>query len=343
MTRHTRQTKFFLYLCLLENRYYLKENRFFCDMKKIFISILMLIPALTLQAQNVLTPQQQLEKAQKELEEAKKALEAAKIQAEAAKAKAEADKMKEETEKLKQETERIKAETEKTKAEAAKVKADAEKVKAEAEKTKTEQVNNATTSNGWVVPTATVKKADEKKVEKNAEGIVLKEDPKYLAGAVTTNAEGKVEFSLDTDANGKSAAQIYDIVFQYMSELTQGEQNINSRVALVNKDEHVIANVMDEWMVFNQSFISLDRTEAKYQLVANIQDNHLHLTMGRIYYTYEEGRSTGFKEPAENVITDKYALNKKKNDLAKIYGKFRRLTIDRKDQIFSELSTLIKQ
>lgn len=328
-------------------------------MKKIFISILMLIPALTLQAQNVLTPQQQLEKAQKELEEAKKALEAAKMQAEAAKAKAEADKMKEETEKLKQETERIKAEAEKTREEAEKTREEAEKTREEAEKAKAEvertnphaqdakkeieQANNATTSNGWVVPTTTVKKAEEKKVEKNAEGIVLKEDPKYLAGAVTTNADGKVEFCLDTDANGKSAAQIYDIVFQYMTELTQGEQNINSRVALVNKDEHVIANVMDEWMVFNQSFISLDRTEAKYQLVANIQDNHLHLTMGRISYTYEEGRSTGFKEPAENVITDKYALNKKKNDLAKIYGKFRRLTIDRKDQIFSEMSALIKQ
>lgn len=318
-------------------------------MKKIFISILLLIPAITLQAQSVLTPQQQLEKAQKELEEAKKALEAAKIQAEAAKAKAEADKMKQETEKLKQETKRIKAEAEKVKAEAEKTKNEAEKANAEAEKAKIEATTanpaetKATTSTGWVVPTATAKKTEEKKVEKNASGVVLKEDPKYLAGAVTLNADGKVEFNLDTDANGKSAAQIYDIVFQYMSELTQGENNINSRVALVNKDEHVIACVMDEWMIFNQSFISLDRTEAKYQLVANIKDNHLYLTMGRISYNYEEGRSTGFKEPAENVITDKYALNKKKNDLAKIFGKFRRLTIDRKDQIFNDLSALIKQ
>lgn len=317
-------------------------------MKKIFISILVLISALTIQAQNVLTPEQQLEKAQKELEEAKKALEAAKAQAEAAKVKAEAEK--------------VKAEAEKTKAEAARLKAEAERMKQEAEKLKkntensvpatklvpaTKKENTTETSEGagWVVPTMT-EEVEEKKVEKTAEGVVLKEDPKYLAGAIQLNAEGKVEFVLDTQANGKSADEIYNIVFQYMSKLIKNEQNINSRIALVNrnnKNEQIIACIMDEWFVFNQSFISLDRSETKYQLVATISDNHLHLSMTRIVFNYEEGRSTGFKEPAENVITDKYALTKKKNDLAKIYGKFRRGTIDRKDQIFNDLTKLVRK
>lgn len=308
----------------------------------------MLIPALTMQAQNVLTPEQQLEKAQKELEEAKKALEAAKAQAEAAKVKAEAEK--------------IKAEAEKTKAEAARLKAEAERMKQEAEKLKknaensvpatklvpaTKKENTTETSEGagWVVPTVT-EEVEEKKVEKTAEGVVLKEDPKYLAGAIQLNAEGKVEFVLDTQASGKSADEIYNIVFQYMSKLIKNEQNINSRIALVNrnnKNEQIIACIMDEWFVFNQSFISLDRSETKYQLVATISDNHLHLSMTRIVFNYEEGRSTGFKEPAENVITDKYALTKKKNDLAKIYGKFRRGTIDRKDQIFNNLTKLVRK
>lgn len=281
-------------------------------MKKLFISILVLLPALTMQAQNVLTPQQQLEKAQKDLEEAKKALEAAKIQAEAAK----------------------------TKAEAEKIKAEAEKVKADANKTQNQQ---SQTTSGWAIPTAEPKKAEVKKVEKNAQGAVIKTEAKYLDGAITSNAEGKVEFTLDTDANGKSADEIYNIVYQYMSELTQGENNIKSRMALVNKDQHIIANTMDEWLVFSNSFISLDRTEFKYNLVASIKDNHLTLTLERLYYIYEEDRSTGFKAPAEEVITDKYALNKKKTNLAKIFGKFRRLTIDRKDQIFNDLTALVKQ
>lgn len=317
-------------------------------MKKIFISILVLISTLTMQAQNVLTPEQQLEKAQKELEEAQKALEAAKAQAEAAKVKAEAEK--------------IKAEAEKTKAEAARLKAEAERMKQEAEKLKknaensvpatklvpaTKKENTTETSEGagWVVPTIT-EEVEEKKVEKTAEGVVLKEDPKYLAGAIQLNADGKVEFVLDTQANGKSADEIYNIVFQYMSKLIKNEQNINSRIPLVNrnnKNEQIIACIMDEWFVFNQSFISLDRSETKYQLVATISDNHLHLSMTRIVFNYEEGRSTGFKEPAEKVITDKYALTKKKNDLAKIYGKFRRGTIDRKNQIFNDLTKLVRK
>ena len=317
-------------------------------MKKIFISILMLIPALTMQAQNVLTPEQQLEKAQKELEEAKKALEAAKAQAEAAKVKAEAEKVKAEAEKTKAEAERLKAEAERMKQEAEKLKKNTENsVPATKLVPATKKENTTETSEGagWVVPTVT-EEVEEKKVEKTAEGVVLKEDPKYLAGAIQLNADGKVEFVLDTQANGKSADEIYNIVFQYMSKLIKNEQNINSRIALVNrnnKNEQIIACIMDEWFVFNQSFISLDRSETKYQLVATISDNHLRLSMTRIVFNYEEGRSTGFKEPAEKVITDKYALTKKKNDLAKIYGKFRRGTIDRKNQIFNDLTKLVRK
>ena len=286
-------------------------------MKKLFISILVLLPALTMQAQNVLTPQQQLEKVQKELEVVKKALEAEKIQAEAAKTKAE---------KMKAEAEKLKAEAEK-------------KVKAKTNKTNAQQTQSAS---GWAIPTAEPKKTEVKKVEKNANGAVLKADAKYMEGAITTNAEGKVEFTLDTDANGKSADEIYNIVYQYMSDLTQGENNIKSRMALVNKDQHIIANTMDEWLVFSNTFLSLDRSEFRYNLVASIKDNHLTLSMERLYYVYEEDRSTGFKAPAEEIINDKIALNKKKTDLAKIFGKFRKLTIDRKDQIFSEISTLVK-
>lgn len=291
-------------------------------MKKIIIPIFMLLPLMTAQAQTVLTEeQQQLEQAQKQLEAAKKALEVAKIKAQAAKLKAQADSIN-----------------------AASAKAEAKKAHAtEPESVVVKEPTTSTT--GWAVPVTVAAKPKEaaKPANKLANGTTAKVDMKYLAGAITYNDENKIEFTLDTDANGKTAKQIYDIVLKYMSELTQNDQNIASRVALVNDAEHVIANTMDEWLVFSQSFISLDRTEFKYQLIAKISDNHLNLSLCRIIYNYEEGRSTGFKEPAEEVISDKIALNKKQNDLAKIFGKFRRCTIDRKDQIFAELAALVKQ
>lgn len=305
---------------------------------------MLLLPLMT-QAQTVLTEEQQLEQAQKQLEAAQKALKIAKLKAEAARLKAQTDSINQAAAKAEEEAKALEAKKADTKA-ADEKKAEAKpEVKAETsnQELKPSVVKEPTTSSGWAVPTTVEEKKTTVKKATLANGVELKEDPKYLEGAITLNEEGRVEFVVDVDANGKNAAQIYDIVYQYMSDLTKGENNIASRVALVNKNEHVIANTMDEWLVFNSSFISLDRTEFKYHLVAKISNNHLVLTLNRINYSYEEGRSTGFKEPAENVIVDKVALTKKKNDLAKIYGKFRRLTIDRKDQIFNDITALVKQ
>ena len=323
--------------------------------------------------------QKQLEEAKKAVEAAEKAKkdaeDAAKKAATAKQAAEKAAAEKAAAEKVALEKAQIEKQIEAAKAEAARLNAEAEKLKKLAENLeknaiqKTDELEPSishepailpaiggkpvvvgepekkTTTSGWAVPTTPAPYA--KKVEtespKLASGVKLKADPKYLEGAVTLNDDGKVEFTMETDANGKSAAQIYDIVYNYMSGLTQDKNNIASRVALVNPQEHVIANTMDEWIVFSQSFISLDRTEIKYQLVANIADNSLKLKMTRLYYNYEEGRSTGFKDAAENVITDKIALTKKKNDLAKIFGKFRKGTINRKDQIFSEIAELVKK
>lgn len=50
--------------------------------------------------------------------------------------------------------------------------------------TKKQNTTGTSEGAGWVVPTMT-EEIEEKKVEKTAEGVVLKEDPKYLAGAIS--------------------------------------------------------------------------------------------------------------------------------------------------------------
>ena len=211
---------------------------------------------------------------------------------------------------MKAEAARLKAQTDSLNQEAAKAEAEAKQMeakKADAEPAPNLPKEETITKGGWAIPTTVAKKKEEAKPALMANGVELKEDPKY------------------------------------MSDLTQSADNIASRMALVNPNEYIIANSMDEWLVFSSSFISLDRTEFKYQIVAKIADNHLNLSLLRMSYNYEPDRPTGFKMPAEEVIIDKVALTKKKNDLAKIFGKFRKKTIDRKDQIFSEITTLVKQ
>lgn len=332
---------------------------------------------MSVQAQSVLTPQQQLEEAQKKLEEAKKAVEEAKQKAEAAKKKAEAEAAKQKAaaeaakkkaeeeakrkaaEEAKAKAEKIQQQIKEAEAETARLKAEAARLNAEAngaaattaapEATTAPAAPAATTAtpattasqgSGWVIPTATKKETPKPAAQVN--GAKLKEDPKYLEGAITFDEQGKIVFDTGIEAPGKSAAQLYDLVFDYMSGLTQDKESKASRMALVNKDEHIIVNTMDEWLVFSNSFISLDRTECKYNLIAKITDGKVSLSINHINYTYEEGRQTGFKLPAEEVIIDKVALTKKKNDLARIFGKFRKKTIDRKDQIFSEIAALVK-
>lgn len=316
---------------------------------------------MSVQAQSVLTPQQQLEEAQKKLEEAKKAVEEAKQKAEAAKQKAaaEAAKKKAEEEAKRKAAEEAKAKAEKiqqqikeAEAETARLKAEAARLNAEANgAAATTAAPAATTAtpapattasqgSGWVIPTATKKETPKPAAQVN--GAKLKEDPKYLEGAITFDEQGKIVFDTEIEAPGKSAAQLYDLVFDYMSGLTHDKESKASRMALVNKDEHIIANAMDEWLVFSNSFISLDKTECKYNLIAKITDGKVSLSINHINYIYEEGRQTGFKLPAEEVIIDKVALTKKKNDLARIFGKFRKKTIDRKDQIFNEIAALVK-
>lgn len=321
-------------------------------MKKLIISILLFLPLMSVQAQSVLTPQQQLEEAQKKLEEAKKAVEEAKQKAEAAKKKAEEEAKRKAAEEAKAKAEKIQQQIKEAEAETARLKAEAARLNAEANgAAATTAAPAATTAtpapattasqgSGWVIPTATKKETPKPAAQVN--GAKLKEDPKYLEGAITFDEQGKIVFDTEIEAPGKSAAQLYDLVFDYMSGLTHDKESKASRMALVNKDEHIIVNTMDEWLVFSNSFISLDRTECKYNLIAKITDGKVSLSINHINYIYEEGRQTGFKLPAEEVIIDKVALTKKKNDLARIFGKFRKKTIDRKDQIFNEIAALVK-
>lgn len=168
------------------------------------------------------------------------------------------------------------------------------------------------------------------------------ENPKYLAGAVP-EVNGKVVFTLDKDVPGMSAEDIYnktyDVFRQVVEESKSSGLKPGSRIAAVNKSEHTIAARINEWLVFSNMFLSLDRTQFNFVIVAHATDGHINMTMERLSYAYEVGRDgkSGLKVKAEDWITDREALNKRKTKLLNGNGKFRRKTIDRKDNIFSRV------
>ncbi len=166
-------------------------------------------------------------------------------------------------------------------------------------------------------------------------------DQKYLAGAVPV-VDGKVVFHTVVDAPGKSAAEIYAIVKKYLVKMTtEPNQFEQSRLILDDSVKHEVAGTYQEWLVFKSTALVLDRTRLFFNLIVKCDDGKADVTMTRIHYLYEEERDPQSYR-AEDWITDEEGLNRKQTKLARVSGKFRRKTIDRKDFLFNKLADLLK-
>lgn len=167
-------------------------------------------------------------------------------------------------------------------------------------------------------------------------------NPKYLAGAVTLT-DGKVTFNKEIKAPGLSKTAIFTQLLDWAKNRFKPDDKLNSFVAYTNEEKGEIAVQAEEYIVFSSSALSLDRTRIYYQFLIYAKDGICDLTMTRIRYWYDEARDGGEKYTAEEWITDDMALNKKKTKLAPICGKFRRETIDLKDQLFQQVADALGQ
>ncbi len=288
------------------------------NMKKIFAIILCCLPCLAY-AQSELTTQQQLEKAQKELKEAQEALEKAKANAQKAQ-----DAAQKETARLKEEAQKLQDES--------------TSVTPKEETRHDNSTDKTYEQNAWIAPTNEENRVAKTKANKEAEENL---DAIYLDPNAVTLTNGVVEWTETISAPGKTAEDLYQRTYQYLQDLTNDENQLEgSKVALVNKEEHsIIANVR-EWLVFSTNFLSIDRCKFSYILIAKCENGKVTLTMSRLVYNYDlQGKSLTYK--AENWITNKEAVNKKGTKLQPISGKFRRKTIDRKNEIVKNLKFAI--
>ncbi len=164
---------------------------------------------------------------------------------------------------------------------------------------------------------------------------------KYL-GNVVPEVNGEVVWE-KTFTSDKNAQDNYQTMLNFLTAMTKEEGQLEqSAVTLVNKQEHMIVCHFEEWMVFKSTFISTDRTRFIYTLIADCKDNSVNVKIMRIHYLYDELRNGGIRYKAEEWITDKWGLNKKKTRLAKVSGKFRRKTVDRVDDIFNNVQVCLQ-
>ena len=163
-------------------------------------------------------------------------------------------------------------------------------------------------------------------------------DAKYLVGAVP-EVDGRVVWQKTVKVPGKTAAQLYDQTLSLMQQLTKAPGQLEqSRVTVENKENGQIVGSYQEWLVFKSTALVLDRTRLLYHLIAECSDGEVKLQMTRIIFIYDEEREPQTYK-AEEWITDKWGLTKKQNKLARVSGKFRQKTIDRKDFLFQMFET----
>lgn len=167
-------------------------------------------------------------------------------------------------------------------------------------------------------------------------------DAKYLAGAVP-EVDGRVVFTTTIKAPGKSAKQIFDLLKADFERITkESNQFEQSRIALADSVKMQVVGNYQEWLVFKNKPLNLDRTRFFYTLIADCSDGEATIQLTRIHYLYDEER-LALTYKAEEWITDKWGLNKKQTKLARVSGKFRRKTIDRKDYLFNRFTKLLEK
>lgn len=275
------------------------------DMKKLFFTIMMFLP-LTALAQS----EWEAVPTQNKVEEARKAAEEAKAAAKAAK-------------KAAKEAARAEKEARKQAAKAGNKTADA-----------AQQAEGKQIAATKLVPARHA-------LDPNSE------DYKYLKPGAMPEQDGNVVFTLDLDVPALSAQQVYDRMYVALDTIANQECQIQDErskngVVLVNKKEHSIVAQYHEWMTFKKNFVVLDRTRFNYTVIAKCTDGHLHLTLERMTFLYEQGRPTEMRTSAEEWISDKEAINKKGTKLLPGSAKFRRSTIDRKDELFELITKMVK-
>ena len=163
-------------------------------------------------------------------------------------------------------------------------------------------------------------------------------DSKYLAGAVPEE-NGMVVFRKSFRVPGKSQqdglAGVKDFVVNDL--VGKGIEGLRTRVISDGQEGGLVVARVEEWMVFKNKPLYLDRTRFRYQVSAKVTGDKVQMEISQISYYYAEQTdgTNGESYKAEEWITDQAAIAKSGKKLYPRSGKFRKKTIDRAEEIFA--------
>lgn len=153
-----------------------------------------------------------------------------------------------------------------------------------------------------------------------------RQDAKYLVGAVPL-VNDKVVFNETFYLKNKvSEDKLYDYLVEWAKIKFAPSSESTQRILFTDSIKKEVALFGDQSLTFKSQFLVLDRAQLEYNLIVSVENNGYNFVYKGLKYEY--GDFENKKEPAENLITDKIALNKKGDKLNRYYDKFRIFTID---------------
>lgn len=166
-------------------------------------------------------------------------------------------------------------------------------------------------------------------------------DSKYLAGAVP-EVDDKVLFSRTITVNKPiTDDRLFELMDKWVSNEYSVQDGSRQRILLSNKEDKSIAAQGDMTLVFKRSALSLDQSNMLYQLILQINGGKCEAVVRSIKYEYNDAGKKISTFPAEEMITDKYALNKKGDKLNNYYNKFRIYTVDSINALFNKIDVYL--
>ena len=162
------------------------------------------------------------------------------------------------------------------------------------------------------------------------------EDVAYATGAVPV-INGKVTFEKSIVAEGLTAKEIEERANKWIAERYVKPTVISVKRYESEKPGTIIIK-SEEYITFKSTAFVLSRARMYYYLTLTPGDGCCNFNLSRITYWYDdEDENGGVKMIAEEWITDDNAFNEK-GKMKKFEGKFRRKTIDLKEQLIEELT-----
>ena len=165
-------------------------------------------------------------------------------------------------------------------------------------------------------------------------------DIRYMAGAVP-EVNGKVVLTRTVEVPaGLTQQEVMNRVDAWLVRCTKNERmHYNQRLPKAADNELQHSYSME--LTFSKSFLAHDFAELAYVLAVRYEGGQLIMEMSHINYKYNENNKLN-KYTAEEMIVDKYALNKKKTKLIFGFKKFRMKTIDLLDELQVSLQNEFK-